>query len=499
VGETITLDYGAYSLKPMWGWGPRDGGEPTMSDEVVLFLVRPTATNGYAPAAGGFWLAESGLRVIYDGDVYRFEQHMNPGPYEPVPQGRDPFDVLGRPGVSKKRLSLAELEADLAKAITRAKEIREALRHVGDLDGRTRLLDLLGPESDDGALFPVESYGFYEDEAARTILDRVALEKDPVFFLDAVVRAHGRATLFLVRTAFSADELIAEALSTRRTVKERVAAITCIRARGFDKVKDADILALLHDPEAEIRAAAAGIVGSQASRASPRENALIEQFRTETDDRVRYALLVAARDANLLSALPTRDVPQPIVSARRKGDAVVLAWGSFEDRAYRLERLVLKAEGPRGTRTETAVVGVLGIWSSTNVAGTTMLVGFDPPLGAGRYVMGIDCDFVGPNNEHASRHVALEPMVVRTEPAPQVSASTGVVQPGAVPPVAGPPPVAPPRAGSCSCTLSGAEPVDAAHVSFVALLLGFTITRRSARRAAASARRRSHPNPQALR
>jgi len=485
VGATVTLDYGVYALAPLWGWGPRDGGAPKMNDEVVLFLVRPSATNGYAPAPGGYWLAQSGLRVAFDGEVYRFEQRNNPGPFEPVPQGRDPFDVLGDPRGGTRGVPLAVFEMDLAKAIARAKDIRDALDQMRDHQGRARLLDLLGPESDDDALFARMSAGFYEDEAASMILRKIALEKDPALFLDAIVRARGRVDLFGVRSAFSAEDLIAEARSAKRTVPERIAAIEYVHAQALDKVDDAAVIALLGDPDADVRAAAAALIGYQASPSSPRGRALVEQFRVETDDRVRYALVVAARDAKILQTLPKRDISQPILSARRQGDAVVLAWASFDDRSYRLERVVVHAKSDHATRSTIRSLGELGGWSSTNVAGTTVFLGFDPPLDVGRYAIDIDCDFVGPKSERAMRHVALAPMQVRSEPAPPVPTPRDAASPA---PIATEhealkgPLVTNVSTRACGCSVIGVESVDGVRVALLAgALLAAVAARRRAR------------------
>jgi hypothetical protein len=211
----------------------------------------------------------------------------------------------------------------------------------------------------------------------------------------------------------------------------------------------------------------------------------VEQFRVETDDRVRYALVVAARDAKILQTLPKRDISQPILSARRQGDAVVLAWASFDDRSYRLERVVVHAKSDHATRSTIRSLGELGGWSSTNVAGTTVFLGFDPPLDVGRYAIDIDCDFVGPKSERAVRHVALAPMQVRGEPAPPVPTPLDAASPE---PVATEhhapegPHVAKVPTRACGCGVIGVESIDGVRVAFLAgALLAAVAARRRAR------------------
>ena len=88
-GDVVGIEYGAYALAPLWGW--EDGGAPRISDEVILFLERATDQGAAAPDGGAppsWQLAASGLRIFVDGKAHRFEQAMNPGPYEPVPQRR---------------------------------------------------------------------------------------------------------------------------------------------------------------------------------------------------------------------------------------------------------------------------------------------------------------------------------------------------------------------------------------------------------------------------
>jgi hypothetical protein len=95
-GDEVDVEYGAYALTPLWGWG-LDAGTPQVSDEVILFLYRGKLWLPDGGTETAWQLEPSGLRIFVSGAVYRFEQFNNPGPYEPVAQGLDPFDVLGDP------------------------------------------------------------------------------------------------------------------------------------------------------------------------------------------------------------------------------------------------------------------------------------------------------------------------------------------------------------------------------------------------------------------
>ncbi len=84
------------------------------------------------------------------------------------------------------------------------------------------------------------------------------------------------------------------------------------------------------------------------------------------------------------------------------------------------------------------------------VGATTAFLEFDPPLDPGPYALELDCDFVGQAGEHASRHFALDPMVV-------TKASLDAVRQE-------------PKARACGCTAVGAEPLEPRWLALVYLV-----------------------------
>jgi hypothetical protein len=449
--DVVSLDYGAYSMTPLWGWGQREGGAPKMSDAVVLFLVRPTKENGYNAAPGGFWLAHSGLRILYDDTVYRFEQWNNPGPYEPVPQGHDPYDVLGDPRGSTP-LTLPQFEADLARAIARANDIRDALAQATTPSGQTRLLELLGPASDDDALFPLTLHTFYSDDAARRILDAIAQQHDLPLFLAAVARTRGRTSLYRVRHSFTLADIAREARSAARTTPERLAAISLIATRHSDEVDDATVIALMSDGDVEIRRAATTLFGRSVRAGSARARALAERWQKEPDEGVRYALFVAARDSELLGTLAVRDRTAPVFSGVRKGRGLVLAWGKLDNEPSSLTRLVVSATSGGVSRTKAYADSERNGWSTMNAWGATVLLEMDPPLAPGTYDIAVDVELTNPKNAkspNTTRHLTLGQMRV-SEP----SASTS-------PPASASPSASPSASGSAPASVSASASASA--------------------------------------
>ena len=78
-GQRLYVSHSSYDLAGTFGKVP---------DRKAVLFLREGKDGRLTPVA-------SGIRVLFGGMVYRFEQSENPGPYIPVPQGRDPADVRG--------------------------------------------------------------------------------------------------------------------------------------------------------------------------------------------------------------------------------------------------------------------------------------------------------------------------------------------------------------------------------------------------------------------
>ena len=121
----------------------------------------------------------SGMRIMISGQVYRFEQFSNPGLYQPTPQGRDPYDVRDELPV-ETGVSLATFEADLEKAMERARTFSEALKQTDKSKRNAKLLEVLAAHD---LIHPLTPYrygfnGFYADEVGQSILELFHEEGD---------------------------------------------------------------------------------------------------------------------------------------------------------------------------------------------------------------------------------------------------------------------------------------------------------------------------------
>jgi hypothetical protein len=275
----------------------------------VLFL---------APQHGKLELVSSGLRVVKDGGVYRFEQWDNPGGWTMVPQGNDPEDIWNA-AVTPAGLPVFghELDAAIARndAFTAALGIRDRDKR------RAALLALFAPPTGDGV-----SGGFFRDELAQQAEQALVAGGDLAGALLVRERDH---TSFRFKLA-PASDLVAIARDAMQPADLRAAAVVAL-GDDMDVIGDADsihaVIGLLIDADPTVREAAVAVATPHgASSSDPKEQArfralereqrtaLERRYAVETDPRVLYALVEA------LDHPPARPSGPPIV-ARAQGTA----------------------------------------------------------------------------------------------------------------------------------------------------------------------------------
>ncbi len=285
VGDEIQVFDDAYRLEipPRYDWSdpaaPRALPAPGLDPQVFLFLdpAPPRQINEQqATPEGLFHKVPSGMRLVAEGRVYRFSQMMNPGPYGPVPQGRDPEDLfVGTLALDPQPLTVAEFLVELEQAARRAAESRAALA-IEDVDERNAaLLALLPPPMEFPPRERAVSWGFQADALSRHLQQEIGRSGD----LEAFVEAYGRAVpasfgRYVGRNFIQPDpdgrrdRLQELALDSDRPGYQRCAALR-ILAEGAvldDEERPqwlAAMLPLLDDPDWVIRAAAVPAIGSR--------------------------------------------------------------------------------------------------------------------------------------------------------------------------------------------------------------------------------------------
>jgi hypothetical protein len=339
-GEVIELDYGALRLAPGW----ENEAVWTPEDEVVLFLRR--AEQGEQP-----WrLVGSGLRIFVDDITYRFEQHSNPGPYAPVPQGDDPYDVFEDPR-GREPLTRAAFELELRAAIERAAAVRRDLAAIESPEARARLLEVVGPAwgTDDDEPCVLDGTAFFEDLVSTTILDALWAAGDTEAFLEGFSRVRGGVEVWRLRARPEASWLLASGSERERPLHLRVAALRVLAEVWWvqDEPSAADSLVpLLEDPEPSIRAAAAFMVEPEDETPSWR-TAIVERLRVESDPSARYALAELAAKRELLAEAGLADESWPVVSVERRGRAVEFRWFSPQSK-WSVEAITVTARPGEG-------------------------------------------------------------------------------------------------------------------------------------------------------
>ncbi len=279
-----------------------------LDTQAVLFVMSFNGTPN---------LVSSGLRVLENGKVWRFEQQNNPGPFDMVPQGRDPQDQWGLGG---RQLDLAGLERAIADAQQRIDAVAAAKSIVDPAKRRTAVL----------AVFPkgTGASGFYVDllaERARTqLVDAGDLEGA------LLVDARDRGMTFRSGSYAKLPDLVAIAIDPKRTPEVRRAALA-VAGRGFalsDNFVELDRIAtLIDDPDPGVRAAAIATAAQPAQvitsdRAQQRKldaystkirTAIAKRYGTEQDARVIAAIL-AVYDGAFRRSPPSRATGPRIVA-----------------------------------------------------------------------------------------------------------------------------------------------------------------------------------------
>ncbi|MCB9565932.1 MAG: hypothetical protein H6710_01685 [Myxococcales bacterium] len=393
------LEVGAELRLPHAGYSSRTGsfgeGKRAFDDDAVLFLQRAAEGD-----PSGWRLTESGLRRCAEGLVYRYQQANNPGPYVSVPQGHDPFDVYGDPR-GDPGLSMEEFEVEVLAAIAGAVAIRADLERIDDPAARARLLDRIGPAFGDDRDEPTMLVMLaIDDQASLTIIeglwraghredalagvDRLrfplgyhglALDADPSWLLD--VAGDPQEPMPLRRGALLLLEHDLDALAPPAALER--------------------LLALLADPDPEIRALAAGIDAAEDTKDPRWRAALIARIRGDEAPRARLALLSALRDAtrldpeyDILGALDLPASTWPIVAARRRGRSFVVEWATpqatWEYEGIELHARLADGKKRTWTRSEHVfpiafIIGDLALGSDRS----WLLFAPKPPEGATRF------------------------------------------------------------------------------------------------------------------
>ncbi|MDC0749068.1 hypothetical protein [Polyangium mundeleinium] len=432
-------------------------------DEVVLFL-QPTDSD----AAGAPPWELSGLRIFRDGQAYRFEQHMNPGLSEPVPQRADPFDIMGDPRAGAP-LDQDGLRRAIDAAVARARAAREAIAARATPEGRRKLVELIGPPADDDdAPVPLGHVSSWDDRIATKAIEALASTGDLDALLDGVARRVGGVSLPMIPESVSGPSLLAAAASPAVPLHRRLAALTLLEIGRFPLSSKLDpsrkhapqLASLYDDPEPEVRAAALDLRFSAQEPPPPVAAALLARWGRETDAHVQWSLLESAEHFALREKLlGSHDVIEPIVWARRRRRVVDIFLTSTRERRPHVSRVVITA---RAGDHAAGTLDLMPEMLSGSMSGRTEIdhafLAFTPPLAPGHYALDLRVDIEDDKKQSLSRRFTL--------PALRVGGAGAAT----------PPPVPPRR--SCACASPGctseAEEVEA----IVLLCVGVAVARR---------------------
>jgi len=144
IGQRVELYDDAYSVE-------FPGASPLVPKKRSVLFISPAEpreiTAGKPKLKGLYDIAPSGQRLLVEDKVYRVEQHSNPGPYVPVPQGHDPFDVRGleRPNFTLRNIpiSFTEFEKALDAALTLASQAKKLIALPSSPERTMALMKLL--------------------------------------------------------------------------------------------------------------------------------------------------------------------------------------------------------------------------------------------------------------------------------------------------------------------------------------------------------------------
>jgi hypothetical protein len=463
VGDPLVVSYSAYNLSPD-PWRRSEDPPAGLSDQVVLFLRHWSKRPEWSITA-------SGLRVLIDGHVHRFEQFNNPGLYHPTPQGRDPYDVMRDPRAGAS-LDLPAFEQELARALRHADIVRHALTDARSPAGKQRLLDLVGPAPgtwDDRPFAPSHT-GFWDDLVATTILETLARTGDITDLLTAATRVRGGVDMFMLSHPYEPAELLAHATTSAVPPAQRVAALILLDqelAVRDDPEIVAGVIPLLADPDPKIRAAAARM----SLETDPWKTALVDRFTHETDGGVRHELARAADTRDIFDRLrlPATDASAridaaPLLIAERHGAWLMLRWLPNH---WRLEEVALSLEQPGEPPQRTILPkkdrGSLWSWASGKATGHDVLLPLTPQPGVAPVPMFAELrmHLDGRRKPQTFRIPVPALTAVATpafpDPPPRTTPISSSPPPATAPPPAAPSPAIPP---GCTCNaLPAAAPL----------------------------------------
>jgi MYXO-CTERM domain-containing protein len=471
-----------YALTTPFASGP----EPSPEDEMVLFLQRADA--GQRKRLEAAWLvAPSGLRIVLSGRVQRFEQWSNPGPYVPVPQGRDPQDILGLPG-GERALTMEAFESELADAKHRADEVRAAIAG----DDPKRLVAALGPALEDrryGSVSTPLGLGFFADAAATAILGRLDELGELTALLEGVSRVRGGVVWFRMHDLKTTDAaLLAVALDAARSRHLRLAAMAVLASRWRSGKLAAGVkaLQLLRDGDPQIREAAASTLARIVDEKLI-EPAVEQRWKIESDPDVQCRLLFAAQRLEITKGLQRSGRPELVVAMDRDHDVVTIDHAWFGADSWRLSQaeVVLAREGAAKRVIDLLDDEQAGGWSSTGHAGMQRRIRADPPIEPGTYHVTVNAKLA--RSSGGSKAIAAErdlgTWTVRPgrERTPEVSA---VEAPSPAPTAAPASPEvvvvtpSPARTGCSGCASSSGGDDPRGMAWGLLLVVGLVVTRR---------------------
>lgn len=335
-GDRFELAYDLYGTHAFGDYRGADAGAPTLGPEVVVFLAKPrrhAPSGALRPPNPGDWpwyLVGSGLRIFLDGKAHRFVQFNNPGGFDPVPQGHDPYDLYDDPR-GGPALDLAGLEAEMAVAQARAAEIRAAIAAPDGPARRERLVALAGLDEP-----PSNSSmgGFYRNTAAGRVLKALGDTHDLPSFLRALSRSSGVHLREFAR-AFSPAAVLEAASNPTLPLPLRLAALDLADAMSFELRElpsaEARVLALLSDADPDVRMRALS-VEPDGDPSAARKAAVLRRWAIEPDPRVQLSLYDAAERYELRGTLrrlePRRGT---IVAAILRHDVLRIGWADLDE------------------------------------------------------------------------------------------------------------------------------------------------------------------------
>lgn len=411
-------------IEPRWDYSdsenPRQLPAPAFEGRVYLFLTaaapRMIAEGRYTRE--GLWQkVPSGMRLVAEGRIWRFEQWSNPGGYRPVPQGHDPQDVLvGSLEPNPQPLDVATFERELERARLRA-EACAAVLAVSDARARNALLlTLLPPPRSFPPAQRIDGGGFPADGLSERLRAAIAESGDFDAYLEALGRDvrsvfqefDGRRFIDVDR-AGRLESLVAAAADPDQPRHRRDAALRVLADFGLwrggpeeeEHGRQRRLTALLSDADPWIRAAAVEAVATYlaAEGVLRREAAaaLEAAFETETDPEV----LLSGAWATMRRDMKTR-LLDPVLRGERKlvvavrrapvaptvGSGELLlgyeaAWREREQNpSLAFTATAVAADGTAGVVASTEVVQAM---TSTGIARGFVRVRFAEPLAAGTW------------------------------------------------------------------------------------------------------------------